>query len=242
MRQRSSAAASLALLVALAGCGREGQDAAQQQEGTGAEPVAMSAVRQAYPNLPSDVLLENDQFVVQRVTAEPGSWTGEHSHGASQLAVVIKGGTVKYVDGGEETERTYAGGEAFMLEPTEAHDHTVLGDEGVEFVLITMAPSTGAGGSAQMYPNQSADVVFENDQVIVQKLSLEPGNWAGEHGHEGGQLVVVLKGGTQTYREGGEEVERTFVDGEVFVVEATEAHDHAITSDERVESILITMK
>jgi quercetin dioxygenase-like cupin family protein len=243
MRHRFPAVLSLALMVGLAACGREGyQDTAQQQEGAGAETATLSAVRQAYPNLPSDVVFENDQVVAQRVMAEPGSWTGEHAHGESQLAVVLKGGTVKYMEGGEETERTYADGEAFMLDPTESHDHTVLGDAGMEFILITLAPTAGGGGSAQEYPNQSANVVFENDRVIVQRLTFEPGGWAGEHSHEGGQLVVVIKGGTQAYREGGEETGRTFADGDVFMVEATDAHDHAITGAEGVESILITLK
>jgi quercetin dioxygenase-like cupin family protein len=243
MRHRSPVALSLVLLVTLAACGREAyRDTAQQQEGAGAEPATISAVRQAYPNLPSDVVFENDQFVAQRVMAEAGSWAGEHSHGESQLAVVLKGGTVKYVEGGEETERTYAAGDAFMLEPTEAHDHAGMGDDGMDFVLISMAPGEGGAAGAQEYPNASADVVFETDRVIVQKLAFEPGDWAGEHGHVGGQLVVVLKGGTQTYREAGEETERIFANGEVFVVEPTDAHDHAITGAEGVESILITMK
>ncbi|NNG17937.1 MAG: cupin domain-containing protein [Gemmatimonadales bacterium] len=242
MIHRLTVPLSVMLLVTLAGCGREGYDAAQEQEAASAEPAMMSAVRQAYPNLPSDVVFENDQVVAQRVTAEPGSWTGEHPHGESQLAVVLKGGTVKYVEGGEETERTYATGDAFMLDPTEAHDHTAMGEASIEFILITMAPSAGGGGSAQEYPNESADVMFENDRVVVQKLAFEPNVWAGEHGHAGEQLVVVIKGGTQAYREGGEETERTFTDGEVFMVEPTDAHDHAITSGEGVESVLITIK
>ena len=201
-----------------------------------------SAVRQAYPNLPAEVVFENDQLVAQHVTGEPGSWTGEHSHGESQLVVVLKGGTVLFREGGEETERTFADGEVFMLEPTESHDHTVTGDTGIDFILISMAPSEAGTGGAQQYPNESADVVLENDRVIVQKLAFEPGVWVGEHGHTGGQLVVVLKSGTMTYREGGEETPRTFAAGDVFMVEPTDAHDHAVTGDEGVESILITIK
>ena len=242
MRHRLPVPLFLLLLVTLAACGREAsQDTAQEQEG-GAEPAMTSAVRQAYPNLPADVVFENDQLVAQRVTGEPGSWTGEHSHGESQLAVVLNGGTVLFREGGEETERTFAHGDVFMLEPTESHDHAVTGDAGIVFILISMAPGEGGAAGAQQYPNESADVVLENDLVIVQKLAFEPGVWVGEHGHTGGQLVVVLKSGTMTYREGGEETQRTFAAGDVFVVEPTDAHDHAVTGDVGVESILITIK
>ncbi len=235
MRHRFPAPLLLVLLVTLAACGREAyRDTAQEQEGTGAEPATISAVRQAYPNLPSDVVFENDQFVAQRVTAEPGSWTGEHPHSESQLAVVLKGGTVKYIEDGVETERTYADGDAFMLEPTESHDHTAMGDASVDLILISMAQGEGGAASAQAYPNESADVVFENDRVIVQKLAFEPGSWAGEHGH--------AKTGTVTYREGGEDTERKRAVGDVFVVEPIDAHDHAVTSDTGVESVLITIK
>jgi quercetin dioxygenase-like cupin family protein len=242
MRHRLAAPLFLVLLLTLAACGREVDRGTAEQEGTAAPAATMSAVRQAYPNLPSDVVFENDQFVAQHVTGEPGSWTGEHSHGESQLAVVLKGGTVLFREGGEETEQTFADGDVFMLEPTESHDHTVTGDAGIDFILISIAPSEAGTAGAQQYPNESADMVLENDRVIVQKLTFEPGSWAGEHNHTGGQLVVVLKGGTQTYRQGGEETERTFADGDVFMVEATDAHDHAITGTEGVASILITMK
>ena len=243
MRPRLLVPLFLVLLVTLVACGREEyQDNAKEQEGAGAEPAMISAVRQAYPNLPSEVVFENDQLVAQRVTGEPGSWTGEHSHGESQLAVVLKGGTVLFREGGEETERTFADGDVFMLEPTESHDHTVTSDAGIDFILISMAPSAGGAAGAQQYPNESADVVLENDLVIVQQLAFEPGVWVGEHGHAGGQLVVVLQSGTMTYREGDEETQKTFAAGDVFVVEPTDAHDHVVTGDLGVESILVAMK
>jgi quercetin dioxygenase-like cupin family protein len=233
--------------VLLGACGYGDGDAEQQaasevpEAEVQAEPVA-SAVRQAYPNLPAEVVYENDRMVVQKPVAEPGVWTGEHAHPGNQLVIAVTGGTMMYREGGEETERTFTPGEVFVVEPTEAHDHTTAGDAAAEFVLISMAPGDAGGGGAQAFPNVDAEVVFENDMAVAQKLAWGPGGWAGEHAHAGGQVVVMLTGGTMTYREGGEETERVFTPGEVFVVDPTEAHDHAVTGDTVVEAILITMK
>ena len=56
-----------------------------------------------YPNIPGEVLLENDKLVVQRFIIEPGQWEGIHRHPADQLYIHIKGGewTVKYGDDAE---------------------------------------------------------------------------------------------------------------------------------------------
>ncbi len=213
----------------------------EEPAATETEMETTSAVRQAYPNLTSNVVFENDQLIAQHVTAEPGVWAGEHSHSGDQIAVVLKGGEEIQREGGEETKRTFADGEVIAVEPTAAHDHMFSGD-GAEFVLITLAPGQPGNATAQNYPNRPAEVVFENDRVIAQRMIGEPGQWVGEHAHTGSQLVVVTKGGTLTYREGGEETERTSTDGEVFMVEPTAAHDHAVTGDSSLESIVITLK
>lgn len=213
----------------------------EEEEPAATEEVTTSAVRQAYPNLPSEVVFENDQIIAQHVTAEPGVWAGEHSHSGGQIAVVLKDATEVQREGGEETERTFTAGEVVDVEPTAAHDHMFSG-EGAEYVLITLAPGEPGTGAPQNYPNSPAEVVFENDRVIAQRLAREPGDWVGEHAHPGGQLVVVLKGGTITYREGGEETERTLTPGEVFMVEPTAAHDHSVSGDSGIESILLTLK
>jgi quercetin dioxygenase-like cupin family protein len=230
------------ILFVIAACGQQAQEAAMEEEEPVVTEETTSAVRQAYPNLPSDVVFENDQIVAQRVTAESGTWAGEHPHPGGQIAVVLKDAKQIYREGGEETERTFAAGEVIAVEPTEAHDHMISSDPGADFVLITLAPGEPGTATSQDYPNRPAEVVLETDRVIAQRLIGEPGGWVGEHAHTEGQLAVVIKGGTMTYREGGEETERTFTEGEVFMVEATAAHDHAVTSDSGVESILFTLK
>jgi len=228
------------MLFVIAACGQQAQEAATEEPAP-AETATTSAVRQAYPNLSPDVVFENDQIVAQRVTAESGTWAGEHSHSAGQIAVVLKAATEIQREGGEETERTFTDGEVVEVEPTAAHDHMFTGD-GAEFVLITLAPGEAGSAPPQDYPNAPAEVVLENDRMIAQRLINEPGNWVGEHAHVDNQLVVVIKGGTITYREDGEDTERTLADGEVFMVDTTVAHDHAITGESGIESILFTLK
>ena len=230
------------LIVGLAGCAQEADREPAMEQEAGAEMETTSSVRQMYPNLPADVAFENERVVAQRVVGEPGQWAGEHSHVGGQLAVVLKGGTMTFREGGEETEVTYEDGQVVWAEATEAHDHGVTGDSQIEFILISTAPTEGMGGGMQDYPNITTDVVFENEHVVAQRLVTEPDQWAGEHSHAGGQMAVVLKGGPLTYREGGEETQVTYEDGDVFWVEPTEAHDHAATGESGVEVILITFK
>ncbi len=236
-------AAALLLGLGLAACYGEGSR--EQQAGADAAPAAtVSPVRQAYPNLPADVVFENDKVIAQRAAAQPGEWAGEHGHTGNQLAIALSAGEMTYREGGEDTKRTFAPGDVFWVDATAAHDHAITGNTPMDFVLVSMAPKQGmaeSAAAAQNYPNAPADVVFENDRVIVQKLT-PPKGWVGEHSHTGGQLVVVLKGGDLVYREGGVETPRTFTAGEVFMVEPTAAHDHMATSAQGVESILITMK
>jgi predicted metal-dependent enzyme (double-stranded beta helix superfamily) len=76
-----------------------GVTASADHHGDGpAEPCHMY-----YPNIPGEMLLDNDKLVVQRFIIEPGQWEGIHRHPANQLFIHIKGGewTVKYGDDAE---------------------------------------------------------------------------------------------------------------------------------------------
>lgn len=109
----------------------------------------------------------------------------------------------------------------------------------VGFLLIALG-ATGALLAQQKYPNlPDVPVVLENDRVVVQEIPFQPGDWAGEHSHAGGQVVVVLDELKMIYREGGEEVERTFAKGDVFWVDPV-THDHKALSSGT--GVLITLK
>lgn len=105
----------------------------------------------------------------------------------------------------------------------------------VGFAAITLAMQ-------QTYPNNTGEVVLENDRVVVQRFVFEPGEWLGEHSHPGNAIVVILKGGEMTGRQGDWEGVLTLEDGSVVWQEATEAHDHGNTGDNPIELLVITFK
>ena len=229
MRYRLIMAALAVLLLPVAACA----PAAEQAED-------MATEGQTYPNVEPTTVFQNDRLVAQGFTMEPDVWAGDHSHDGNQLAVTLEGGTMVYREAGEETEVTYVDGQVFWVDAVASHDHAAK-DATLQAVILTLADAEMGSGTAQAYPTTTPDVVFENDRLIVQLFTAEPDAWVGEHSHDGNQLVVVLRGGTMTYREGGEDTDVIYGNGEVFWIDAVAAHDHA-AKDTPLEALLITLK
>ena len=97
-----------------------------------------------YPNIPGEVLLENDKLVVQRFTIATGEWEGIHRHPHEQLDIHINGGewTVKYVD--DATTRVSATGGLGWSEPATQrgamHESGNTGDEPIDLLWVTLKP------------------------------------------------------------------------------------------------------
>jgi hypothetical protein len=47
----------------------------------------------------------------------------------------------------------------------------------------------------QIYSNLTGQVVLDNERVLVQKFTIQPGQATGSHTHPGDQLLVFIKGG-----------------------------------------------
>ncbi len=96
---------------------------------------------QHYPNLPGEILFENDKLIVQKYIIQPGQWEGVHTHPGNQLAVHIKGGewTVRF---GEKKETFVAkdGSVGWMdaVSLSEDHESSNTGDSPIEFLWITL--------------------------------------------------------------------------------------------------------
>jgi quercetin dioxygenase-like cupin family protein len=97
-----------------------------------------------YPNIPGQLLLENDKLVVQRFLIEPGAWEGIHAHPPDQLYIHVKGGewTVKY---GDQAETSVAlDGDIGWSEsgtPLSAmHESGNTGDEPIDLIWVTLKP------------------------------------------------------------------------------------------------------
>lgn len=98
---------------------------------------------QAYPNLPLDLLLENDRMIVQRVRVEPGQWTGIHGHPGNQIYIHIKGGIWSERRDGVQSPpspRSKAGSVGWIdaIDKSGRHELGNTGDTSIEFVLITL--------------------------------------------------------------------------------------------------------
>jgi len=97
-----------------------------------------------YPNIPGELLLENDKLVVQRFIIEPGQFEGIHRHAPDQLYVHVKGGewTVKYGD--NATTSVSATGEIGWSDtPTEMsamHESGNTGDEPIDLIWVSLKP------------------------------------------------------------------------------------------------------
>jgi predicted metal-dependent enzyme (double-stranded beta helix superfamily) len=54
------------------------------------------------------------------------------------------------------------------------------------------------------YPNIPGEDLLENDQVIVQRFTVKPGQWEGVHAHRPDMLFIHIKGGqwaAKTYKD-----------------------------------------
>ncbi len=98
---------------------------------------------QHYPNIPLELLLENERVIVQRVQVEPGQWEGIHSHPGNQVYIHIKGGTWSGRMGGVQAPPSpYSpdGRVGWMeaVDMSERHESGNTGDATIDLVWITL--------------------------------------------------------------------------------------------------------
>jgi len=96
-----------------------------------------------YPEIPMELLLENDRVIVQRVQVEPGQWEGIHSHPGNQVFIHIKGGTWAGRMGGVQSPTTTVradGAVGWMdaIDLSEEHESGNVGDTTIDLVWVTL--------------------------------------------------------------------------------------------------------
>jgi len=111
----------------------------------GDAPIApdVEHVPQFYPNIPMELLLENNRMIVQRVKVEPGQWEGIHSHPGNQIFIHIKGGVWSgRRDGKSTNSRTVredgAVGWMDAIDLSEGHESGNIGDTNIDLIWITL--------------------------------------------------------------------------------------------------------
>jgi predicted metal-dependent enzyme (double-stranded beta helix superfamily) len=98
----------------------------------------------------------------------------------------------------------------------------------------------------QYYPNIAEEVLLENDQLVVQRYIVQPGEWEGIHPHPANQLYVHIKGGEWTVRYGDQETTSVSPDGEIgwsdTALELDAMHESGNTGNEPIDFMWITLK
>jgi quercetin dioxygenase-like cupin family protein len=190
----------LALVLGASATARDAAAAAHR--GTAAGAAAIGPAR-TYAELPGEVVLENARVRVEKFVIAPGQSTGLHSHPADQLLVFVKGGVLTsasgrstlWRDGRVEWQRARA-----PVDP----GSTNTGSAPIEIICVNLKPMITHAAPAPdgqpkyrylNYPNIPGEDLLENDFVIVQRFTVNPGQWEGVHAHHPDMLYIHIKGG-----------------------------------------------
>ena len=111
----------------------------------GKDPIRpdVEVERLVYPEIPMELLVDNDRVIVQRVQVEPGQWEGIRSHPGYQVFIHIKGGTWAGKMGGmlSPTTNTRADGHVGWMDAidlSEEHESGNVGDTTIDLVWVTL--------------------------------------------------------------------------------------------------------
>jgi predicted metal-dependent enzyme (double-stranded beta helix superfamily) len=210
-----------------------------------------------YANLTGEVVLDNSRVTVQKFDLAPGRSTGRHSHPGDQLLVFIKGGVLTSQTGRSTLWRE---GRVMWQSAADAADEgsTNAGATVIEMICVTLKPvaasSTAAAPGAKPkyhylnYPNIPGEDLLENDLVIVQRFTVNPGQWEGVHAHHPDMLYIHIKGGQWAARS-KHEAEHGYPepspDGEVGwmpTIDISEGHESRNIGKEPIDLIWVTLK
>lgn len=224
----------------------------------GAKAVAAQAERAAptFANLTGEVVLDNARVRVEKFVLAPGQSTGRHRHPADQLFVFVKGGVlttaagrkVLWRDGRVEWQSAHAAADA---------GSTNSGSTPIEIICVNLKPvaahaaASFEGGPKYRYlsyPNIPGEDLLENDALIVQRFTVNPGQWEGPHAHHPDMLYIHIKGGQWAARsktEAEHPYPEASPDGEVGwmpTIPSSVGHESGNIGKEPIDLIWVTLK
>jgi quercetin dioxygenase-like cupin family protein len=204
-----------------------------------------------------EVVLENQRVLVQRFIVPPGHSTGLHRHPSDELLVFIKGGVLSSAAGRSTLWRD---GRVAWRSAAQGADEssTNTGATTIEIICVSLKPVGSPSGAAAPlhdpqsqylnYPNIPGEDLLENDSVIVQRFTVNPGQWEGVHAHHPNMLYIHIKGGQWAARS-KKESEHAYPapspDGEVGwmpTIDLSEGHESGNIGKNPIDLIWVTLK
>jgi predicted metal-dependent enzyme (double-stranded beta helix superfamily) len=205
-----------------------------------------------YERLQGEVLLDNPRVLVQKFVIQPGQSTGRRTHLGDQLLVFVKGGVLS-----SESGRSTLWRDGRVVWRDADLGTTNAGTAPIEMIWVTLkpvaAPRPPVQGSPPKYrhlnyPNIPGEDLLENDLVIVQRFTVNPGQWEGVHAHHPDMLYIHIKGGQWAARS-KHEPEHPYPepspDGEVGwmpTIDISVGHESGNIGKEPIDLIWVTLK
>jgi quercetin dioxygenase-like cupin family protein len=210
-----------------------------------------------YRNLQGEVLLDNERVLVQKFIVQPGQSTGRRTRPGDQLLVFVKGGVMTSPTGRSTLWRD--GRVAWKhADADDEAGSTNTGSAPIEMVWVTLKPAGGASTVAVPpampkyrhlnYPNIPGEDLLENELVIVQRFTVNLGQWEGVHAHHPDMLYIHIKGGqwaARSKREGEHAYPEPSPDGEVGwmpTIDINEGHESGNVGKDPIDLIWVTLK
>jgi len=221
-------------------------------------PPALAGERSPiYAGLHGEVLLKNSRVLVERFVLQPGESTGRHTHPDDELLVFVKGGVLKSLRTGRST--LWRDGRVVWQRATDRVDEgdKNAGTAPIVMISVTLKPAAPAAVAASPeepqdehlnYPNIPGEDLLENNRVIVQRFTVNPGQWEGVHAHRPNMLYIHVKGGqwaTRSKKEPEHAYPEPSPDGEVGwmpTIDISEGHESGNIGKEPIDLIWVTLK
>jgi quercetin dioxygenase-like cupin family protein len=215
------------------------------------------AASSIYANLHGEVLLDNARVVVEKFVIAPGQSSGNYTPHGDRLLVFIQGGVLTSKRTGRAV--LWRDGRVAWHGAGESPDAGFTNSGPMPIVLewVTLKPVAAAAVPAPgsppkyhylNYPNIPGEDLLENDFVIVQRFTVEPGQWEGVHAHHPDMLYIHVKGGQWAARSKHEPAHLypdRDPDGSVGWMEPIElavGHESQNAGDTPIDLIWVTLK
>jgi hypothetical protein len=198
------------------------------------------------------VLLDDARVFVEKVTLAPGESAGPRTRADNQLLVFVKGGVLTSRSGRSTLWRD--GRVAWRSAADDADAGTNNGTTPIVMISVALkpvAPTAAARPPTYQYvhyPNIPGEDLLENDWVIVQRFTVNPGQWEGVHAHHSDMLYVHVKGGlwaARSTRAGEQPYPEPSPDGEVGwmpTIDIAEGHESGNIGNEPIDFVWVTLK